>query len=81
MNIAIFEGKKLTNDIIMNDTMSVDEVVASYVSSRYLFLAIFAIFSPILPIFLALIFLASNYKVKKFTLFLSQRFSVEANQI
>ena len=36
--MAIFEGEKLSNDIINNDTMSDDEVVASYVPPRYLFL-------------------------------------------
>ena len=37
-NMAVFEGKKSSNDIINNDTMSDDEVVASYVPPRYLFL-------------------------------------------
>ena len=36
--MAVFEGKKSSNDIINNDTMSDDEVVASYVPPRYLFL-------------------------------------------
>ena len=36
--MAIFEGKKSSNDIRNNDTMSDDEVVASYVPPRYLFL-------------------------------------------
>ena len=36
-NMAVFEGKKSSNDIINNDTISDDEVVASYVPPRYLF--------------------------------------------
>ena len=36
-NMAIFEGKKLSNDIINNGIMSDDEVVASDVPQRYLF--------------------------------------------
>ena len=36
-NLAIFEGDKSSNDIIINDTMSDDEVVASDVPLRYLF--------------------------------------------
>ena len=36
-NIAVFEGKKSTNDIKNNGTMSDDEVVASDVPPRYLF--------------------------------------------
>ena len=36
-NMAVFEGKKSLNDIIINDTMSDDEVVASDVPPRYLF--------------------------------------------
>ena len=35
-NIALFEGKKSSNDIIINDTMSDDEQVASYVPPWYL---------------------------------------------
>ena len=35
--MAVFEGKKSSNDIIDNDTISDDEVVASYVPPRYLF--------------------------------------------
>ena len=35
--MAIFEGKKSSNDITNNDTISDDEVVASYVPPRYLF--------------------------------------------
>ena len=35
--MAIFEGKKSSNDITNNDRMSDDEVVASYVPPRYLF--------------------------------------------
>ena len=35
--MAVFEGKKSSNDIINNDTMSDDEVVAFYVPPRYLF--------------------------------------------
>ena len=38
MNMAVFEGKKSSNDIINNDTISDDEVVASYVPPRYLFI-------------------------------------------
>ena len=34
--MAIFEGKESTNDIINNDTMSANEVAASYVPPRYL---------------------------------------------
>ena len=34
--MAVFEGKKSSNDIIINDTMSDDEVVASDVPPRYL---------------------------------------------
>ena len=35
--MAVFEGKKSSNDIINNDAMNDDEVVASYVPPRYLF--------------------------------------------
>ena len=35
--MAVFEGKKSSNDITINDTMSDDEVVASDVPPRYLF--------------------------------------------
>ena len=35
--MAIFEGKKSSDDITKNNTMSDDEVVASYVPPRYLF--------------------------------------------
>ena len=35
--MAIFENKKSSNDITNNDTMSDDEVVASYVPLGYLF--------------------------------------------
>ena len=35
--MAIFEGKRSSNDIMTNDTMSDDEVVASDVPLRYLF--------------------------------------------
>ena len=39
-NVAIFEGKKSSNDIEKNDTMSDDEVAASDVSPRlFLFLS------------------------------------------
>ena len=37
MNIAVFKGKKSSNDSKNNDTMSDDEVVASFVPQRYLF--------------------------------------------
>ena len=37
MNTAAFDGKKSSNDIIINDTISDDEVVASDVPPRYLF--------------------------------------------
>ena len=37
-NMAIFEGRKSSNDITNNNRMSDDEVVASYVPPRYLFL-------------------------------------------
>ena len=37
--MAIFESKKSSNDIIKDDTMSDDDVVASDVPSRYLFAA------------------------------------------
>ena len=36
--MAVFEGKKSSNDIIINDTMSDDELVASDVPPRYLLL-------------------------------------------
>ena len=36
-NTAVFEGKKSSNEIVINDTMSDDEVVASDVLPRYLF--------------------------------------------
>ena len=36
--MAVFEGKKSSNDIIINDIMSDDEVVASDVPQRYLLL-------------------------------------------
>ena len=35
--MAVFEDKMSSNDIIINDTMSDDEVVASDVPPRYLF--------------------------------------------
>ena len=35
--MAVFEGKKSSNDILNNGTMSADEVVASDVPPRYLF--------------------------------------------
>ena len=35
-NMAAFEDKKSSNDIIINDTMSDDEIVASDVPPRYL---------------------------------------------
>ena len=35
--MANFEDKKSSNDVINNDTISDDEVVASYVPPRYLF--------------------------------------------
>ena len=35
--MADFEGKKSSNDVINNETISDDEVVASYVTPRYLF--------------------------------------------
>ena len=35
--MAVFEGKKSSTDIIINDIMSDDEVVASDVPPRYLF--------------------------------------------
>ena len=38
-----FEGKKSSNDITINDTMSDDKVVASDVSPRYLFPFIFLV--------------------------------------
>ena len=40
-NMAVFEGKKSSNDIINNGTMSDDEVVASFVPPRYLFWSLF----------------------------------------
>ena len=43
-NMAVFEDTKSSNDIMINDTMSDDEVVASDVPPRYLFL----FFSPVL---------------------------------
>ena len=36
-NVAVSEGKKSSTDIIINDIMSDDEVVASDVPPRYLF--------------------------------------------
>ena len=36
-NMANFEDKKSSNDVINNDTVSDDEVVASYVPPQYLF--------------------------------------------
>ena len=36
-SMVVFEGKKSSNDIIINDAMSDDEVVASDVPPRYLF--------------------------------------------
>ena len=39
-NMAVFEGKKSSNDIINNGIMSDDEVVASDVPPRYLFLSV-----------------------------------------
>ena len=36
--MVIFEGKKASNNIIIDDTMSDDEVVASDVPPLYLFL-------------------------------------------
>ena len=35
--MAVFEGKKSLNDIIINDTGSDDEEVASYIPPQYLF--------------------------------------------
>ena len=35
-NLAIFEGKKSSNDITNNDTISDDDVVAFYVPPRFL---------------------------------------------
>ena len=43
-NMANFESKKSTNDIINNDKISDDEVVASYVPPRYLFFVFFLSF-------------------------------------
>ena len=34
--MAVFESKKSSNDIIVNDTMSDDEVVGSVVPPRYM---------------------------------------------
>ena len=36
--MAVFEGKNLSYSIIIDDTMSDDEVIASYVPPRYVFL-------------------------------------------
>ena len=41
--MVVFEGKKSSNDIIINDEMSDDEVVASDLPPRYLLLPILAI--------------------------------------
>ena len=38
--MADFEGKKLSNDIKTNETIRADEVVASDVPPRYLFLSV-----------------------------------------
>ena len=38
--MAIFEGEKLPNDIIINHTISDDKVVASDVPPRYLFISV-----------------------------------------
>ena len=38
--MAVFEGKKSSNDLVFYDTMSDDEEVASDVPPRYLFLII-----------------------------------------
>ena len=43
-NMANFEDKKSSNDVINNDTISDDEVVASYVPTQYLF----PLYSPVL---------------------------------
>ena len=40
-NLAVFEGKKSSNDILNDSIMSDDEVVASDVPPRYLFLLLF----------------------------------------
>ena len=37
--MANFEDKKTSNDVVNNDTISDDEVVASYVLPRYLFIS------------------------------------------
>ena len=37
-SMTVFESEKVSNDIVINDTMSYDEVVASDVPPRYLFL-------------------------------------------
>ena len=37
--MAVFEDKKSSNDILNNDTMSDDKVVASYVPPLYLFVS------------------------------------------
>ena len=39
--MANFEGKKTSNNVKNNDTMSDDEVVASCVPPRYLFFSVF----------------------------------------
>ena len=44
-NMAIFEDKKSSNDIINNDTMGNNEIVASYVPPRYLFSFVLLFFS------------------------------------
>ena len=49
--MAGFKGKKSSNDIINNDTMSDDEVVASYVPPRYLFLDARIYVMTLLPLF------------------------------
>ena len=43
-NMAVFEGKKPSNDITINETISADEVVASDVPPRYLLHSKTAIF-------------------------------------
>ena len=42
--MAVFEGKKSRNDIIINDTMRDDKVVASDVPPRYLVVFFFLFF-------------------------------------
>ena len=57
--MAVFEGKKSSNDLIINDTMSDDELVASDVPPRYLFLEMTLL--PLVPLVLLFLLLLLRF--------------------